>query len=69
MSNSNTPVLVMICLWGLIFFNFPLISIFNRPLLVYQIPLLYGYLFGVWLTIIILALIWAERNKIKPPKL
>jgi hypothetical protein len=43
-------------LLGMLLFNFPLLSLFNRPLLVLGVPLLYLYLFVAWWAIIALTL-------------
>lgn len=34
--------------------NFPLLSIFNRPILIGGVPLLFAYLFLIWLLTIVL---------------
>lgn len=34
---------------GVLLLNFPVLAIFNRPVMVAGVPLLYIYLFGVWL--------------------
>jgi hypothetical protein len=49
--------LVGLFLLGLLLFNFPLISIFNRPTLIFGVPALYLYLFCAWLLLIVLVLI------------
>ena len=40
----------LICLFGLgcLLFNFPLLSIFNLPVRIFGVPLLYVYLFVAW---------------------
>ena len=43
-------------LLGLLLFNFPLLSLFNRPVMVLGVPLLYLYLFVAWWGIIALTL-------------
>lgn len=43
-------------LLGLLLFNFPLLSLFNRPVMVLGVPLLYLYLFVAWWVIILLTL-------------
>ena len=44
-------------LLGAMLFNFPLLYLFNRPILVLGIPVLYLYLFSVWWLIIFLMLL------------
>ncbi len=55
--------LVGLFLLGLLLFNYPLISMFNRPALIWGVPALYLYLFSVWFIIIILAMI---ASRVKP---
>ena len=43
-------------LLGLLLFNFPLLCLFNRPVMVVGVPLLYLYLFVAWWVIIALTL-------------
>ncbi|GAB6905491.1 conserved hypothetical protein [Desulfosarcina cetonica] len=53
----NGRRLVGLFLLGLLLFNFPLLSLFNRPVLVFGIPLFYLYLFGVWSVMILLMIV------------
>ena len=39
---------------GFIFFNYPILSLFNIDILVFGIPLLYLYLFAAWALFILL---------------
>jgi hypothetical protein len=39
---------------GCLLFNYPILSLFNLDIMVFGIPLLYFYLFTVWITLIIL---------------
>ena len=43
-------------LFGWIFFNYPIFSLFNLPTIWKGIPLLYGYVFSLW-ALIILAIV------------
>lgn len=54
--------LVFISLLLLLLLSYPLISIFNKPQLVSGIPLLYLYLFFVWLGGIVLTAFVIEKN-------
>lgn len=45
--------LVAIFLLGGVVFNWPLLSIFNRSADVLGVPVLYLYLFGAWLALIV----------------
>jgi hypothetical protein len=49
--------LVGLFLLGLLLFNYPLISMFNRPTLMFGVPTLYLYLFSAWFLLIALILI------------
>ena len=49
--------LVGLFLLGMLLFNFPLLNLFNRPVLALGIPVLYLYLFAAWLLIIFLMLV------------
>jgi hypothetical protein len=42
---------------GVLLFNFPLLYLFNQPLLIVGIPILYLYLFTAWALIIVLMLV------------
>ena len=45
---------VALFLLGFFLFNDPILSLFDVPLAVNGIPLLYGYLFAAWLLLIVL---------------
>ena len=40
-------------LLGCLLFNYPLVALFDRPILVGGVPLLYAYLFAAWLLVIV----------------
>ena len=46
--------LIGLFLLGYLLFNHPIISLFNQPQMVLGIPLLYGYIFSVWVLLIVL---------------
>ncbi len=52
----NGRRLVGLFLLGMLLFNFPLLHLFNRSVLVLGIPVLYLYLFAAWALIILLIL-------------
>jgi len=52
--------LVAIFLLGVALFNWPLLSLFNRQAELFGIPLLYLYLFGSWLVLIVLMAVVIE---------
>ncbi|CAG0978134.1 hypothetical protein ANRL2_02219 [Anaerolineae bacterium] len=49
-------------LFGWIFFNYPIFSLFNLPVAWNGIPLLYGYVFFIWALIIVLIMLAARRD-------
>jgi hypothetical protein len=53
--------LAALFLLGWLLFNFPLLALFNRGVDVLGIPLLYAYIFGVWLALIVLMALVIER--------
>ena len=46
--------LVGLFLLGCILFTYPILSLFNRHLIVWGIPLLYFYVFAAWLLLVVL---------------
>ena len=55
--------LVAIFLLGSVLLNYPLLMLFNRPALVFGIPLLYAYIFAVWAALIGLMALVIERRR------
>ncbi|MGD9310156.1 MAG: hypothetical protein PVG51_13505 [Desulfosarcina sp.] len=53
----NGQRLIGLFLVGVLLFNFPLLYLFNQPLLIVGIPILYLYLFTAWALIIVLMLV------------
>ena len=53
--------LLALFLFFLLLFNYPILSTVNRPQLAGGVPLLYLYLFGTWLLMIVL-LAWLVRH-------
>lgn len=43
-----TAALVLLFLAGVLLVSFPLLAVFNRPLRVAGVPVLYLYLFAIW---------------------
>ena len=62
----NGRRLVGLFLLGLLLFNFPLLHLFNRPVLALGIPILYLYLFSAWSLVILLILV-ISRSKPDTP--
>lgn len=61
----NGRRLVGLFLLGVLLFNFPLLYLFNRPLLALGIPVLYLYLFAAWSLIIFLMLLLSRSRSEK----
>lgn len=49
-------------LFGWVFFNYPIFSLFNLPILWNGIPLLYAYVFCVWALTVVLIMLAAHRG-------
>ena len=65
-SSEKNKSLVGLFLLGALFFNFPLISLFNHKTYVLGFPLLYLYIFIVWTLMIIIMMLTTSRNR--PPE-
>lgn len=52
----------MIACLLLLFLSYPLISIFNRPVFVAGIPLLYLYVFVVWIAAVVMLALSYRRH-------
>jgi hypothetical protein len=61
-----TKRLIGLFLLGYLLFNYPLISLVNLPVLMGRIPLLYIYIFGVWVLVILLAALITGREARTP---
>ncbi|HMM54580.1 MAG TPA: hypothetical protein PKC23_06145 [Candidatus Desulfobacillus sp.] len=55
--------LAALFLLGCALFNYPLIALFNQPLRVFGVPLLYLYIFAAWALLIGLMALVIERRK------
>ena len=54
--------LVALFVLGCLLFSFPLLSLFNTGGTVFGIPVLYAYLFAVWIGLIALMILVVERK-------
>ena len=52
---------VALFMLGCLLFNYPMLALFERPVAVLGVPLIYAYLFGAWLLLIALAA-WIARR-------
>ena len=57
------PRLMAVFLLGVLLFNYPLLALFNRTVLVFGVPLLYAYIFVSWAVLIGLAALVVERSR------
>jgi hypothetical protein len=64
--NKKYKRLVALFLFGLVLFNYPILSLLNLDILVFGLPLLYIYIYGIWGLLILLAAL-ATRNRPKEP--
>jgi hypothetical protein len=55
-SKQNKRLIALFFL-GYLLFNYPLMALFNLPEIIWGIPLLYAYLFGVWVLLIVLVIL------------
>ena len=62
----NGRRLVGLFLLGTMLFNFPLLHLFNRPVLVLGIPVFYLFLFCAW-SLIIFLMLMVSRSKPDTP--
>jgi hypothetical protein len=58
--------LIALFLLGFLLLNDPLLSLFNRPEMAWGIPLLFGYIFGVWLLLIVLVMLIVRSGSQSP---
>lgn len=56
-SNIKNKRLVSLFFLGWMLFNFPLLSLFNKEVLIFGIPLLYVFLFASWSMIIFMMIL------------
>ena len=60
-SSRKGPRLVGLFLLGCLFFNYPLLALFNVRATLLGVPLLYAYLFAAWALLIALVAAIMER--------
>lgn len=59
---TRTKRVIGLFLLGYLLFNYPLITLVDLPQTVLGIPLLYGYIFGVWFILIFLTALIVRSN-------
>ncbi|HMV05120.1 MAG TPA: hypothetical protein PKA30_06165 [Accumulibacter sp.] len=55
--------LIATFLIGCVLFNYPLLSLFDRPLALFGVPLIYAYVFAAWALVVGL-MAWAIERRI-----
>jgi hypothetical protein len=60
--NIKTQRLAVLFVLGSLLFNYPLMALFNRPLTLGSVPLLYVYLYGAWALLIGLLALVVEKK-------
>jgi hypothetical protein len=61
-SEAKSQRFVALCFLGVLLFNFPILALFNVPVTLLGIPLLYVYIFSAWAALIALLALVAERR-------
>ena len=64
--NKKYKRLVSLFLFGLVLFNYPILSLLNLDILVFGLPLLYIYIYGIWGLLILLAALATRNRPIEP---
>ena len=67
MRQQSREYMVVLFVSACLAINYPLLELFNRPLMLFGIPLLYLYLYLIWLLLIIVLVIVVERSEIPEP--
>ena len=62
-SDVKAQRFVALCILGILLFNFPLLALFNVSGTVFGVPVLYAYIFGAWITLIVLMALAAESKR------
>ena len=54
--------LVGLCLLGFVLFNYPILALFNVPVFIFGIPVLYAWIFFAW-AVLIAAMAWVIERR------
>lgn len=60
--NVKGERLIALFMLGNVLFNYPLLALFNQPVMPGGMPLLYLYVFGAWAALIALLAITVEKR-------
>lgn len=63
MKQRYREYMIIVFVTSVMVLNYPLLSIFNRTMLLFGIPLLYFYIFTVWFVIIALLALISETDQ------
>lgn len=63
MADDKKSRLIILFILGLLLLNYPLLGIMDQKTLVWGFPKLYLYLFGVWLTLILMVRFVVRQKK------
>lgn len=63
-STRTQKLIVLFCLF-VVLMNFPFLQLFNLPVLVGGIPLLWVYIFSLWILMIVLVALLSGRRTTK----
>jgi hypothetical protein len=55
--------LIALFVVGSLLFNYPVLSLFNVPAIVFGVPVLYAYIFAAWALLIALMALAAETRR------
>lgn len=62
MSNDRNSKIIGITSIAIVLLNFPIISLFGKKVFLFGFPLLYFYIFFVWLILIIVTSIFLDQR-------
>lgn len=62
MTSPKQQKLIFIFVVLVALLNFPMLSIFNRPILIGGIPVFFVYIFGLWTAVILVLYFWIGRT-------
>ena len=55
--------MIALCMLGCVLFNYPVLSLFNVPAVVFGVPALYAYIFAAWALLVALMALAAESRR------
>lgn len=67
MRQQSREYIAILFICGFLAINYPVLDLFNRSWAPFGIPLLYFYLYLIWLVLIVLLIVVVERSEIRAP--